>query len=147
MNRSALLGSWTLVSFIRRIDGEFRTHMLGENPGGMISYQPDGHMSAILMRKDRPWQPGTRFLDASSEIRAEAASTFSAYGGRYTETEDKVVHHVELSLWPEHIGEDLLRHISWLDGDLVLTTASVPTPSGRALDDQLRWRRFDPAIS
>lgn len=139
---SPLLGSWSLVSFVRRIDGEFRVHMLGQDPSGMISYQADGHMSAILMKSDRPWPDGLRFLDASTEQQASAASVFSAYGGRYTESGGFVTHHVRVSLWPEHLGQDLVRTITWEDGDLILTTAPVRTPSGRKLDDQLRWRRL-----
>jgi hypothetical protein len=137
----ALLGSWTLISFVRRIDWEFRTHMLGDHPAGLISYQPDGHMSAILMKRDRPWSDGRKFLESSVEQQASAASVFSAYGGRYTVGDGVVTHHVEVSLWPEHVGADLVRTISWDQGDLLLTTAPLSTPSGRRLDDQLRWRR------
>ncbi|HRD99802.1 MAG TPA: lipocalin-like domain-containing protein [Ilumatobacteraceae bacterium] len=142
MDSHALLGTWTLVSFVRRIDGEPRHHMLGEHPSGLISYQADGHMSAILTDPDRPWPAGVNFRDGSPADQAAAAALFSAYGGSYTLDGDVVTHHVRISAWPEHVGTDLVRRVSWIDGDLLLTTEPVLTPSGKALDDQLRWHKL-----
>jgi Lipocalin-like domain len=143
LDPSWLLGSWSLVSFVRRIEGEPIGDVLGPSPIGMISYQPDGQMTAILCQRARTWDPAAHFLDASLDARGRAASEFVAYGGAYDVEGDHVIHHVRVALWPERVGRDLVRRVSWADGDLILTTQSLPTRSGRSMDDQLRWRRHD----
>lgn len=136
-----LVGTWLLVDFARVVDGEVVSRPLGDRPTGQLTYQPDGRMSALLMRRDRPWQPSLSFLDASDRDRGVVALGFTGYGGTYEIVGSTVTHHVEMSLYPDHVGTDLVRTISWVDDRLVLSTIPLRTRSDRRqFHDRLEWR-------
>ena len=136
-----LIGTWGLVSFVRLVDGEPIADVLGADPVGRLSYQADGHVTALLVRRDRPWVSGEEFLSVGDEARGAAAREFVAYSGRFEIVGDRVVHHVDISLYPEHPGTELVRTVSWRDGGLLeLRTPSRGTRSGRSMCDRLIWR-------
>lgn len=128
------------MEFVVIVDGEVGRHPLGMDPVGRIIYAADGEMSALMMARDRPWPADGDFLRATPEERGAAAVDFVGYGGHYELDGDVVVHHVELSLYPEHVGTDLVRTIRWSNGDLVLETEHIRTPSGRTRWQRLTWR-------
>ena len=103
-----LVGAWNLVEWTPR----------GEAVGRLI-YSGDGFMSAFLAGPDG-WSDALAYSGAW-ELR-----------GR-----EEVVHHVSLSTRESFVGKDLVRAVSWEDGDLVLTTP--PTRDG--VVNVLRWRR------
>jgi hypothetical protein len=102
-----LVGSWQLVEWSARGDAT-----------GRLIYSEDGFMSAFLAGPDG-------FSDAL------------AYSGTWELRDGEVVHHVSLSTQESFVGKDLVRAVSWQDGDLVLTTP--PTRDG--VVNVLRWRR------
>lgn len=104
---ASLLGGWNLVDHTRLVDGQVVGHPLGPGPLGRLEYRPDGRMSALLMRRDRPWPDGLSFTRATDEQRGAAALGFVGYAGRYTLRGDLVLHHVEMSLYVEHVGDVL----------------------------------------
>ena len=105
-----LEGTWHLVEWT--VGDE---HPLGGDAVGRLIYSPDGFMCAFLARADG-------FSDAM------------AYSGSWElRGRDEVVHRVSVSTREGFVGADLVRSVSWVDGDLVLTT---PEPV-----NVLRWRR------
>lgn len=142
LTRELVLGTWSLVEYVVIVDGEVTFHPLGEQPVGQIMYGADDRMSALLMRRDRRWRSdGDFLLDASTEERAAAALAFVGYGGSYELRGDRVIHHVEMSLYPEMVGTDLVRTATWRGDHLVLDTEHLTTPSGRTRWQRLTWRR------
>jgi hypothetical protein len=103
-----LVGAWELVEWQPR----------GDSVGRLI-YSDDGSMTALLARSDG-------FTDALAY-----SGTWELRGG------EEVVHHVSLATRGSFVGKDLVRSVSWDDGDLVLTTP--PTRDG--VVNVLRWRR------
>jgi hypothetical protein len=103
-----LVGAWELVEWQPR----------GDSVGRLI-YSDDGSMTALLARSDG-------FTDALAY-----SGTWELRGG------EEVVHHVSLATRESFVGKDLVRSVSWDDGDLVLTTP--PTRDG--VVNVLRWRR------
>lgn len=138
---ASLLGGWNLVDHTRLVDGQVVGHPLGPGPLGRLEYRPDGRMSALLMRRDRPWPDGLSFTRATDEQRGAAALEFVGYAGRYTLRGDLVLHHVEMSLYVEHVGDVLTRRISWEGPRLVLHTEPRPTRTGGTTTDRLEWSR------
>ena len=115
----SLVGAWRLVEWTAS-DGSEMLHPSGEDATGRIIYSGDGYMSAFLARADG-------FTDAL------------AYSGTWERRGEEVVHSVSLSTRDSFVGEDLVRTVSWEDGDLVLTT-----PESRdGWVNRLRWRRED----
>jgi hypothetical protein len=49
--RDQLIGAWKLVFFVEKpLNGSSPNYAMGERPTGIITYTPDGYMSAQLMR-------------------------------------------------------------------------------------------------
>lgn len=135
-----LYGTWDLVSFVRHVAGEAVGDVLGPDPVGRISYHADGRMSALLMQRDRPWPTDVNFTAATAEMRGAAAMRFGAYGGWFEIEGDVVTHHVDISLYPDHVGTDLVRQMRWEGDALVLRTEELLSRSGRVMYDELAWR-------
>ena len=108
-----LTGTWHLVEWTAGDD-----HPLGRDAAGLLIYSAEGFMSAFLSRADG-WSDALAY-SGTWELR-----------GR-----DEVVHRVSVSTREGFVGAELVRSVSWLDGDLVLTT---PPPV-----NVLRWRREGP---
>jgi hypothetical protein len=140
-----LYGTWDLVSFVRLVDGEVIGDVLGPGPVGRISYQPDGRVTAMLMRRERPWPADGDFLQAGDAERGVAALGFVGYGGWFSLDGAVVTHRLDISLYPEHPGTDLVRVARWEGGLLVLRTEERRTRSGRAMYDELSWQPLGPA--
>lgn len=82
--REQRVGAWKLVSCIEKpIVGSEPFYPMGEEPRGIITYTPDGCLSAQLMRPGRPaFASGDWFRGADEEIRKEA-SGYIAYSGPF----------------------------------------------------------------
>jgi hypothetical protein len=136
----SLVGTWRLVDWTASIDG-VEKRPFGGRAEGLLTYTDDGWMWATLQRIGRdPLGTGT-LAAATAEQRASAAAGYLSYAGRYTFDGDRVHHHVEVSLFPDWVGDDQERLIDWIDGDLVLSTPPTTSATGREVIQRLRWRR------
>ena len=141
--RGALVGAWLLDRWDYTVEGEPRGYPMGEDAVGQIIYSPDGRMAAILSMATRPPLSADQFHKADPSERDMASLTYVSYGGTYEVAGAVVTHPVEVSLFPNWVGTDLVRHISW-DGDrLVLTGDPEVYGSGRTVVNRLRWRRSE----
>ena len=68
---------------------------------------------------------------------------FVAYAGRYSFYGDRVVHHVELSLFPNWVRTDQQRSVE-LSGDRLILSASSLLLAGTQQVPRLVWERVDP---
>jgi hypothetical protein len=68
---------------------------------------------------------------------------FVAYAGRYSFHGDRVVHHVELSLFPNWVGSDQQRWVE-LNGDRLTLSARPLLLAGQLQLPRLIWKRVDP---
>ena len=80
------------------------------------------------------------------EERARAAEEFVAYAGRYTFGGDHVVHHVELSLFPDWIGTDQHRFVEWSEHGLTLSAGPLLL-AGQPRVPRLIWQRVQQALN
>jgi hypothetical protein len=104
MASNPLVGTWRLISWENRsVDGEI-SYPLGKDAKGYIMYNPDGYMFVAIMRPDRAKFAAGDLLTGSMQEKAHAAETYVSYCGRYEFQGDTVVHHVDLSLFPNWIG-------------------------------------------
>jgi Lipocalin-like domain len=109
MGSNPLVGTWRLLSWENRSADGTISYPLGRRAVGLIIYTADGYMSVAIMRADRePFAAGD-LLGGSSEEKARAAESYVSYCGRYELRGDSVIHHVELSLFPNWSGVDQAR--------------------------------------
>jgi len=132
------VGQWTLISYEQRSPTGEVTQPFGKDPIGRISYDPHGHMSAQLMRRDR-----LKFADSDprkgtdAEIR-NAFTEYAGYYGSYTvdEKAGTVTHHVEGAWFPNWIGSNQVRRFEFSGNQLTLR---ADLPAGPSI---LVWERI-----
>ena len=79
-------------------------------------------------------------VGASAAEKAEAFDSFLAYGGRYTLSGDKVVHHVEVSSIQNYVQKDLIRSLK-LQGDQIVLITPPTLVNGKIQTIELIWQR------
>ncbi|MET4687690.1 lipocalin-like domain-containing protein [Sinorhizobium fredii] len=116
-NASALLGTWRMLSWTRKVvaSGEV-TDAMGPEPTGFLSYQADGRVMALVVRRGRPVPKGPRLTD---DEKVALFDSMLAYSGSYTVENGRVIHHVDASWNPAWGLSDLIRPFS-ISGDRLL---------------------------
>lgn len=140
MRSDAFVGTWRLVSY-RWIDDDGRvTFPYGHAPVGYLIYTDDGHMAVNFMSASRRRFLAGRFSDATGEEQRRAKKTYQAYSGTYEVRDDKMIHHVEVSLFPNWVGMDQERYFELADNRLCLSTEPLPF-GGSRMTAYLEWER------
>ena len=95
---SALLGTWTMVSWTREIVAAGETSdAMGPDPIGYIAYHADGRMMALVLERDRLSLSGA--VPTGAE-KVKLFDTMLAYSATYTVKDDTVVHHADAAWNP-----------------------------------------------
>jgi hypothetical protein len=122
-----LIGTWKLLSWENRSvdeDGPI-TYPLSEDATGYIMYSQDGYMFVAIMSPHRLKFAGGDLLSGTPEEEAQAEETFLSYGGRYELGEDRVIHQIELSSFPNWVGVDQERLMELRENRLTLSTHPI----------------------
>ena len=121
----ALVGAWRLVSWQNQAaDGQV-TYPMGTDAMGYLLYGADGRFSVTISRKGRARFAASDLLSGTAEEKARALEGFVAYAGRYTFHGDRVIHHVELSLFPNWVGTDQERWVELAEDRLTLSASPL----------------------
>ncbi len=143
VDAAVLTGTWFLAdAYAIDADGARLYDLYGAKPSGVIVYGADGRMVALITHDGRERLDGDRQA-APEKQRAQAFTTSISYSGSYSVRSNEVVHHVDLSTYPNWVGVDLLRFMEVVDGDVVLTTPPQ-MQNGVETVLRLRWQRDKP---
>ena len=134
------IGTWRLVSFELRSDDQV-TYPLGKDAVGYLIYNNDGYMSAALMASKRPRFSSMDMMKATTEEIEAAADTYVAYCGKYAVNEGKVTHLVEVSFFPNWVGEKQERFYKFEGDKLILSTPPMIL-GGKQQTGYLIWKRL-----
>jgi hypothetical protein len=140
VDTSLFLGTWRLVSWQIPGEGGEARYPLGADAKGLLTYAPDGYMFAALMAPGRPRFLGGDPLGGTAEECRTAMHGYHTYCGRYRFDGDAVIHTVEMSLFPNLIGEDQVRYYRFDSGRLVLSTPPL-VRNGLSGVARLIWER------
>lgn len=127
MRAEDLIGTWRLVT----IEGKSTTGDIsfpyGQHPVGLLLYDQLGNMSVVFMKQGRPKFADADPVNATAEELRSAFDGFDAYCGRYTLNvdEETVTHHLIACKVPNREGTDLVRHVTFADGELRLRTLPI----------------------
>lgn len=133
------VGHWRLISYEQRSTTGEVTQPFGKDPIGRISYDADGHMSAQLMRRDRPsFANSDPVKGTDAEIR-QAFTLYLAYYGSYTvdEKAGTVTHHLEGAWFPNWIGTNQVRRYEF-NGNRLTLQADLPAGHGTLVWERIR---------
>ncbi|VEA68495.1 Uncharacterised protein [Serratia plymuthica] len=140
---NAFIGSWSLLSSVFKDEDGKVNYPLGEQVLGRINYEANGTMAAQLYSATRPRFTADDFGQGNEqEIRA-AFINMICYFGRYRvdESDQRIVHQVEGSSFPNWIGSRQVRFYSFTDDRLTLRT--VPLQIGNSVQiGELVWQRI-----
>ena len=136
-----LLGTWYLrEAYAVDPRGERLFDVYGARPSGVIHYGADGRMTALITHDGRARLSGSDRQDATDAESASAYRSSIGYAGRYVREGDWIVHHVDISSYPNWVGTRLCREVR-LAGDTVeLRTAPQPQ-AGVETVLKLVWQR------
>ena len=98
-------------------------------------------MSVAMMRPNRLKFAAGDLLSSSLEEKAHAAETYITYCGQYEFHGDTVIHHVDLSLFPNWVGVDHERLVEVGGNRLTLSTRPMLL-GGIQQTGQLIWERL-----
>ena len=92
------------------------------------------------MSADRPKFASVGPLGGSVEEKVAASDSYFSYSGRYTVSDNKVIHHIEVSSFPNWIGEDQERLYKFHGNRLTLSTPPLLV-EGIQQTGHLTWER------
>jgi hypothetical protein len=142
--KEQFFGTWKLVSWeIEQANGEPIDSPLGPAPVGWIMYQPEGHMSVVLMRPDRPKFASNNLMEGTPEEIKAAFEGYVSYCGSYevNEQEHLVIHRLQLSWFPNLVGTEQKRFFEFAGDRLTLKTPPLMV-FGKAQVHRLIWQRL-----
>lgn len=79
-------------------------------------------MSVLLSAQKRALFQSVGLFEGTDPEKSHAASTFVSYGGRYRIDGNKIIHHVEISLFPNWVGTQQIRFFEMSGETLILST-------------------------
>jgi len=143
--RNSLLGAWTLEN---PVDGSPPRHPFGDDAQGRLIYDHGGWMSVQLMVASRPSFASGDWFQATSEELSSAAA-FIGYSGTFVidERAATVSHVIDMSFFPNWIGQTQIRRISLALNRLELTPVEPIRSDGRDVIPTLQWMRHEQARS
>ncbi len=120
-----LIGTWSMIAWYNEDADGNRFYPLGEDATGYISYAPDGFVFVHLAAKNRvhyalPDPFGGSVAEDSAALKSQIT-----YAGPYTFHGDHVVHHVTQSSFPNWVGGDQVRQVTFTDFGMRLSAAGA----------------------
>jgi hypothetical protein len=137
----SVVGTWRLKRWETRTADERGAYPLGLDAVGYLIYTAGGHMAVAMMRANRPSFAGDDLLGGTPEEKAMAATDYVTYCGRYEIRNGTVIHHIELSLFPNWVGVAQVRFAGVEADQLTITTE--PLAIGGATVNRLVWERVE----
>jgi hypothetical protein len=140
-----LKGTWRLLSWRRLTykDPSDKdpsiTYPFGEDATGILVYGGEGRMAVQMAAARRPGLATTDPLGGDVDARAAAYSSCLAYFGGYEVKDDKVIHRIDASLYPNWSGAEQARPFT-LEGDRLV----LRTPPGLVVNE-MAWIREEAA--
>ena len=132
------IGTWRLVSVeTRKEDGGL--YRSGKRTGYLI-YSGDGYMSVAFMKEGRREFAAGDIRGGTVEEKVEAIDGYVSYCGRFEVRDNVVIHDMEVSLFPNWIGEKQERFFVLQENRLILSTP-LQLVGGMNLSTHLVWER------
>jgi hypothetical protein len=132
------VGTWKLASIdTRKADSSL--HRSGKRKGYIV-YSADGYMSVAFMKEGRSEFTAGDIRGGTVEEKIEAFNGYISYSGPYEVTETSVFHNIEVSLFPNWIGEKQERFYKFNGKRLTLSTP-LQLVGGMQLCSHLVWEK------
>jgi hypothetical protein len=146
--RQQLIGTWRLISYVEcDVDSDEKRYPIGEHPLGFIIYTEDDFVSAQLSTVARaPFRRNDPYCGTPEEY-TDAAGSYVAYCGPFDvdEVTGSLIHEMQVSLFPNWLGQRQARLVH-IEGDILqLETGSPMYFGGKPKMATLVWQRVKPS--
>lgn len=139
MPNSDFVGVWRLESLeLCSSDGQ-KTFPMGRDAKGYINYTEDGFVSVAIMQQGRRRFGSNDIRGGTMQEQAEAAAGYLSYCGTYEVKQDQVIHHIEISLFPNWISVDQIRSYE-IEGDRLTLSTQPFLVAGKEQTAHMVWR-------
>jgi len=141
MSADLFIGAWRLLSLEARTSTGDVSYPYGKDAAGYLLYSREGYMSVSVMQAGRAHFASPDGLRAPAGEKLTAFDTYSSYSGKYEVRGQKIIHHVEVSLFPNWSGKEQERFFAF-SGDR-LTLSAPPMPIGGVEQNLVAiWQRL-----
>jgi len=136
------IGTWNLLVCEHRLENGTVIFPLGKSARGLLVYTAEGYMSGTLMDPNRPRFGSQDLFGGSLEEKAAAAAGFVHYSGKFQVEEKRVIHFVELSLFPNWIGSKQQRFYRFENPNRLDLSTNAFISDGVKQTAHLIWERL-----
>ncbi len=138
--KKSVVGTWRFViSELRSEEGDV-TYPDGMHPVGYLIYTDNGYFSVSNMHGDRQKHATEDLHTGTDEEKLAAYNSFFCCCGKYDLLEDRVIHHIEVCLFPNWTGSDQERFIEFQGSRMLLSTPPLQI-DGKMQTAHLIWER------
>ena len=139
MKNENFIGSWELKKWTAELDDGTEVFPFGEDAIGRITYDKHWNMSVQLMKNDRPKFHSEDPLQATPDEMFKAFRDFLSYCGSYEvyNNPNQVVHRINISSFPNWVGQNQIRKFEFMDDKLILSTDTIGSSRHR-----LVWQKI-----
>jgi len=132
------IGTWKLISVETR-DENGDLFRRGCRTGYLL-YSEEGYVSVAFMKEGRPIFASGDIRGGTVEEKIAAVEGYVSYSGRFEVDGDKVVHRIEVSLFPNWVGVSQERMYEF-EGDRLTLSTPLMLLGGRQLSTHVIWER------
>ena len=140
MGDNQIVGTWRLMSYSCADEDGKVGYPLGPNARGYLMYTDDGYMSVSMSTGDRPNRASDDLMGGTDEEKITEAETYISYCGTYELHNDRVIHKIEMALFPNRVGTCQTRYYKIAVDRITLTTPPIPI-HGRTQVCTIVWDR------
>ncbi len=120
-----LVGTYRVLMVEHYTDDGEVGRPFGDDPQGVIVYTPERYMTAVLMQSGRPHFAAGDVLGGTDAEKAAAFESANAFAGRWEVVGDEIVHHLEVTTFPNWVGTQQRRRFEVTDTHLTLYPPSM----------------------
>jgi lipocalin-like protein len=131
--KQQLVGTWNLTAWERTAPDGTKVHAYGSNPKGVAYFGADGRFFVFFTRGDLPRLSSNDRSKATPEEAKRVMDGTIAYAGTYTldEPSKTIAYRIEVTSFPNQLGQDQKRVITSLTGDELKFTNPGASAGGK----------------
>lgn len=142
VKKEDIVGTWKLVSFEERSEDGAVSRPSGAAPVGFLVYTEDGHVSVQNQTSDGSLRVTVvPAFGGNAHIKEGALEALGAYSGRYEiKSGGKIVHHIDVSLYPAWVGLRQERTIT-VEGNRLTLISPRLIEGDKVVRAHMTWER------
>jgi hypothetical protein len=135
------IGTWKLVSHqLKTLDNQI-DYPFGRDAIGYLMYNNDGYMSVAIMTANRPLFKSEDIKAGTPDEKISIADTHVSYCGQYEVQDNKVIHHVKVSSFPNWTDTSQERIFKFEGNRLILSVSDPVLIAGKQQVGLVTWER------